>query len=78
MGASRQSSILIVNIFSLYILQTKKQTKFRGICEKKIHGFSKFSKNRILLETHFRIFNKPFLRSRVVPQKIWARTVQPS
>ena len=44
MGASRQSSILIVNIFSLYTLQTKKQTKFRGIYEKKFMDFQNFQK----------------------------------
>ena len=44
MGASRQSSILIVNIFSLHILENKKQTKFRGIYEKNFMDFQNFQK----------------------------------
>ena len=51
MGASRQSSILIVNIFSLYILQTKKQTKFRGIYEKKSWIFKIFKKSNFVRDT---------------------------
>ena len=64
--------------FLLVYIGKQKTNKISRNLWKKFHGFSKFSKNRILLETHFWKFNKPFLRSRVVPLKIWARTVQPS
>ena len=61
-----------------FLFKTKKKKFCRVL--KKIRGFSRiFKKFLNLLNTFFKTFinQKPSLWSRDVPQKIWARSVQP-
>ena len=68
-GASRQSSISIINNFLFVDIVKQKLKNFTDFIQK-FHGFSKFSENQTLLEANFFNFDhKPFLRSCEVPQK---------
>ena len=80
-GASRPSSKLIVNMFSLCTSYNKTKI-IRGFSQKNSWIFKIF-KNLMKIEFWWRhifeilIIHKPSLWSREVPQKIWARSVQP-
>ena len=80
-GASRPSPKLIVNMFSLCTSFNK--TKIIRGFSRKISWIFKIFKNLMTIEFWWRqifeilIFHKPSLGSLDVPQKIWARSVQP-
>ena len=80
-GASRPSSKLIVNMFSLCTSKNKIKI-IRGFSQK-ISRIFKIFKNLMTIEFWWRqifeilIFHKPSLGCLDVPQKIWARSVQP-
>ena len=71
--------IMIVNMFFCLHFKTKKKQILR-ILKKKFADFQElkffFTKLKTF-KTHFFIIHKPFMWSRDVPQKIWARSVQP-
>ena len=60
------------------VLLVNKKKNFADF-QQKIRGFSKFSKIEFWWRQIFEnlIIHKPFLGSHDVPQKIWARSVQP-
>jgi len=62
-------------LFAYIVKQTKNKQKIRGFYKKKSWIF----KSRILLQANFWKFDHPYssLGSREVPEKIWARSVQP-
>ena len=78
-GATRPSSKLVVNMFSLC---TSKKKTIRGFSQK-ISRIFKIFKNLMTIEFWWRqifeilMIHKPSLKSLDVPQKIWARSVQP-
>ena len=61
----------------LYVYHCKTKQKIADFMD--FQDFQKFNENRILMEANFEILiiHKPSLDSLDVPQKIWARSVQP-